>query len=266
MAEETHPLFAGFGNRTGRAIGSHHSARAGTAEWLTPPFVLEALGEFDLDPCAPVDRPWPTAKRHYTIRDNGLILPWGDSRIWLNPPYATQSLMKWLGRMADHNHGTALIFARTETRPFFRFVWERATAVLFIRGRLTFHRPDGSLCTIVDKRTGRIKEANGGAPSVLIAYGQDDAEILAYCSIAGQFVPLRIPRSVLVEAISETWRAALESWFAERDGPIDLADLYRAFADHPKAKANPNYQAKLRQELQRGPFERVGRGKWTRRP
>ncbi|WP_280940170.1 hypothetical protein [Mesorhizobium sp. WSM1293] len=41
-------------------IGSHHSARAGTDVWLTPPAILAALGgaeSFDLDPCAPLDRP-----------------------------------------------------------------------------------------------------------------------------------------------------------------------------------------------------------------
>ncbi|MDG4853840.1 MULTISPECIES: hypothetical protein [unclassified Mesorhizobium] len=42
-------------------IGSHQSAAAGTDVWLTPPALLAALGgaeSFDLDPCAPLDRPW----------------------------------------------------------------------------------------------------------------------------------------------------------------------------------------------------------------
>jgi len=30
---------------------------AGTEVWLTPPYILEALGAFDLDPCASLDRP-----------------------------------------------------------------------------------------------------------------------------------------------------------------------------------------------------------------
>lgn len=29
-------------------------------EWLTPPWLLSRLGSFDLDPCASVNRPWPT--------------------------------------------------------------------------------------------------------------------------------------------------------------------------------------------------------------
>ena len=37
----------------------------GKNEWLTPPELLAKLGQFDLDPCAPVNRPWPTATHHY---------------------------------------------------------------------------------------------------------------------------------------------------------------------------------------------------------
>jgi hypothetical protein len=36
-------------------MGSHHSAAAGTHVWLTPPHVVDALGPFDLDPCASTD-------------------------------------------------------------------------------------------------------------------------------------------------------------------------------------------------------------------
>lgn len=45
------------------AIGSHHSARSQTDEWLTPPEILGELGPFDLDPCAPLTRPWGTAAK-----------------------------------------------------------------------------------------------------------------------------------------------------------------------------------------------------------
>lgn len=55
---------------------SAHQKNGGHDEWLTPPEILRALGEFDLDPCAPVVRPWETAARHYTVADDGLALPW----------------------------------------------------------------------------------------------------------------------------------------------------------------------------------------------
>jgi len=44
---------------------------------------------------------------------------------------------------------------------------------------------------------------------------------------------------------------------------VAVADLYDAFADHPKTKSNPNWQAKLRQTLQRGAGKAIGRDQWV---
>jgi len=41
-------------------------------EWLTPPDLLKKLGEFDLDPCSPINAPFYHAKNNYTIEDNGI--------------------------------------------------------------------------------------------------------------------------------------------------------------------------------------------------
>jgi hypothetical protein len=224
---------------------------------LTPPAVLAALGPFDLDPCSPIVRPWPTAQHHYTVLDNGLIQPWF-GRVWANVPYHRSVIGRWLARMAEHNRGTALIFARTETDAFFRHVWEKASALLSLRGRLDFHTVDGEQAL---RPSGT--PANAGAPSVLCAYGPRDAEVLAFCGLDGQFVPLRFPRSVLVAALDQTWRQAVTDWMRSQRGPIALADIYRAFAAHRKAAGNPNYQAKIRQVLQQGPFRRVARGQWS---
>ena len=57
-------------------LSAHQSAKMKNDEWLTPPEILRALGTFDLDPCAPVVRPWKTAAKHYTAQDDGLTLPW----------------------------------------------------------------------------------------------------------------------------------------------------------------------------------------------
>lgn len=161
--------------RTGRAMGSHHSHRMGTDVWLTPPSILEALGPFDLDPCASLDRPWDTAAKHYTIEDDGLAQQW-EGRVWCNPPYGQQA-WTWLEHLADHGDGMALIFARTETAGFFRTVWDRADALLFLEGRLHFHRPDGTRAP-----------ANAGAPSVLVAYGKNNVADLMTSGIPGAFV------------------------------------------------------------------------------
>lgn len=163
----------------GLAMGGHQSSRMITDTWLTPPYIIEALGPFDLDPCgAPEPRPWPTASRYYTLPVDGLAEPW-EGRVWLNPPYSREAV-KWLRKLADHGRGTALVFARTETSWFVETVWQRASGVLFLHGRLHFHYADGKRAS-----------ANAGAPSCLVAFGTDDADRLAKSNIKGTFVPLK---------------------------------------------------------------------------
>ena len=160
-----------------KGMGSHQSAAMLKDEWLTPPDIIAKLGDFDLDPCAPspTTRPWATAFTHYS--ESGLDRDWF-GRVWCNPPYGRET-GQWLGRLADHGSGTALIFARTETAMFFEQVWDKATALLFIRGRLHFHHVDGTRAS-----------ANAGAPSVLVAYGKTDAGILKRCAIEGKDICL----------------------------------------------------------------------------
>ncbi|EJN11831.1 DNA N-6-adenine-methyltransferase (Dam) [Bradyrhizobium sp. YR681] len=234
-------------------IGGHHSNRPQTVEWLTPPSIIAALGPFDLDPCAPVDQPYPTAARTFTRRENGLLQRW-EGRVRLNPPYTNGEIEKWLGRMGEHGCGSALIFARTETEAFFRHVWERASALLFMRGRINFHLPDG-----------RRADGNAGAPTVLCAYGMHDADVLAACEIDGQFVPLRFPRSVLVAVLADaTWmeivREAVAS--AGADGPVRVADIWDVVRTDPKAAGKEHARAKVRQVLQRGAGMSIGRDQW----
>lgn len=164
-----------MGKKSG--MGSHQSAKMGKDEWLTPPEVIKSLGKFNLDPCSPIVRPWDTAQKHYSIKDSGLMLPW-EGRVWLNPPYGKQTGI-WLNKLAMHGTGTALIFARTDTQMFFSEVWNRATSILFIKGRLFFHHVDGSRAKF-----------DSGAPSVLIAYGQDDSNRLRKSNIKGKFIDL----------------------------------------------------------------------------
>ena len=158
-------------------MGGHHSAKSGKDEWLTPPELLLTLGTFDLDPCASVSRPWPTASRHYTIRDDGLSQPW-EGRVFCNPPYGRQTGV-WLSRCADHGNATALIFARTETSDWQKQVWAKAHSILFLYGRLYFHHADGTRAA-----------ANSGAPSALVAYDNQNTDFLIQSGLAGKLVLL----------------------------------------------------------------------------
>jgi hypothetical protein len=224
-------------------IGGHHSARSRTDTWLTPPELIQALGPFDLDPCAaPLPRPWPTALTHYTwpLQD-GLTLPFF-GRVWMNPPYG-RALGAWLGRLAEHGTGTALVFARTETDAFFRYVWERADAVMFLRGRLSFHYPDGR------------RARNGGAPSLLIAHGPEDVERLLASGLDGAVVPLNRPTMIHLAIAHDPpmplWREIVADAMRDLGGRVSLAALYAALEDHPKARANPHWRAKIRQTAAR---------------
>ena len=145
--------------------------------WLTPKSLVEPLGLFDLDPCGAPG--WELAKTTYLLEngDDGLRDPWF-GRVWCNPPYGREA-EPFLARMLEHNCGTALIFARTETRSFFKYVWGGATAVLFLKGRVQFLNPDGT-----------SSGNSAGAPSVLVAYGKEDARMLWDSKIPGKLINL----------------------------------------------------------------------------
>lgn len=83
--------------------------------------------------------------------------------------------------MAAHNHGIALLHARTEAE-WFLPCWQSARSMLFLADRLYFHYPDG-----------RRAEANSGAPAVLVAFGET--------------AHARLLRSGLKGFIVDRWRA-----------------------------------------------------------
>lgn len=156
--------------------GHQRPVRGATDVWLTPPEIVEAVGPFDLDPCAALDQPWDTAARHYTVVDDGLTQPW-DGFVWCNPPFGPAA-ETWLRRLAEHGNGIGLVPARTETRWFVNEVWAKADAILFLHGRPHFHYPDG-----------RRAKANSGAPIVLAGYGDLAVRRLVNCGLPGSLVP-----------------------------------------------------------------------------
>lgn len=147
-----------------------------TDTWLTPLHIIDALGPFDLDPCVPPNMPWITAERMFTEKDDGLAQPW-EGFVWLNPPYGNAA-GEWLSKMAKHRNGVALVFARTDTKWFQRYVFGSATSVLFLAGRVPFYRMDGSQGT------------NGGAGSVLVAYGLRATIRLSASKLSGKHIKL----------------------------------------------------------------------------
>lgn len=222
-------------------LGSWQRSVGKTQVWLTPPHIVRALGPFDLDPCAaPAPRPWATAAAHIAPPEDGLKMAW-NGRIWLNPPFHRYQVGHWLARLADHGIGTALLFARVDTKAWFRSVWGKAEGALFLRGRLTFHLPSGEL-----------SDWNGGAPPVLVAYGEQDAERLYNSGLDGHFVPITPTAALFVfaRAAEETipaWREVVTAAVKDLGGTATLADLYRHIDGHPKTRSNPHWRDKIRQ-------------------
>ncbi len=165
-------------------MNNFNTVTNGYDEWITPKWITDAIGPFDLDPCSPGDRrPWDTAEYHLDKTQDGLACPWF-GRVWCNPPYGKETF-KWINKLADYGNGIALIFARTETKGFHREIFKRADGIMFFEGRLKF-------CYV----TGEEADTSN-APSCLVAYGENNLNIiktsLVTGKLKGELVILRKP-------------------------------------------------------------------------
>lgn len=129
----------------------HVTNNSGNNEWYTPAPIADAarrvLGAIDLDPasCA-VANDVIKAEKFYTITDDGLTQPWA-GRIWLNPPYASDLVGKFVEKLAAHiaddtvTEAIVLVNNATETA-WFQDLAGYATAVCFPKGRIKYWSPD----------------------------------------------------------------------------------------------------------------------------
>lgn len=228
-----------------------HNNEVGTNEWLTPPDLLAKLGEFDLDPCSPINRPWSTAKHHYTLLDDGLKLDWW-GRVFLNPPFDRYTIEEWMRRMADHNDGIALLFARTDNDAYHNQIFDRADSLLFINKRLHFYNVQGE----------RAK-ANCGAPCVLIGYGEENSDVLAQSGIAGKHLLLN-RLGIVVVGYDRSWRELIHSVLVNVSDPLSVEKIYELvkLVAPSKVSNNPHAREKVRQILQLK-FKRTDRATYT---
>ena len=149
----------------------------GEKTWLTPPHIIRALGEFDLDPCCPPNMPWRTAKRMVCRPEDGLAVDWTGKRVWLNPPYGREAV-PFLRKMAENRTGWGILlyFARTDSSMWHDLIFPHAYGYLFLRGRIKFCRADGT-------------PANTAcAPSALVAYSERDFARLRGAGLQGAFL------------------------------------------------------------------------------
>ena len=149
-------------------------------DWQTPGYIVEALGQFDLDPCASINNPFRLASCGYPV--GGLILPW-HGRVWCNPPYGAAGASRnnvpreWIKRLAQHGNGIALIPPRVGSHWFQDEVLSTCDAVLFLRGRISF----------LDERLLPKEGCGNNADSVLIAWGAFNVAMLRFCGLPGKF-------------------------------------------------------------------------------
>jgi hypothetical protein len=157
------------------SLGSHQKSIGATQSWITPRQIVDCTGPFDLDPCASTPQPWPCARESYTEADDGLSKQW-HGLVYLNPPFHRHQVGEWISRLAQHNHGVALLHMRCECE-WFRPIWQHASAILCLASRIHFYYPDGSRAA-----------ANSGAPPCLIAFGDLAVERLQQSGLEGALV------------------------------------------------------------------------------
>lgn len=142
--------------------------------WLTPKWILQQLGEFDLDPCAAKENiKWTGARFYFSKTSDGLSAEsvWS-GRVFCNPPFSNS--VPWIRRCAQHGFGITLVPSTTESGVWRDCVWPRAKAILLMAGRVRFCNPDGS------QTTGRPLR-----PVALIAWSVFDADLLRNSQLAG---------------------------------------------------------------------------------
>lgn len=147
-------------------------------EWYTPRWVIDELGPFDLDPCAPPAdvRPFEIAPVCYTKDDDGTAQDWHGT-VFMNPPYSREPLRRFCEKMAAHNDGIALLVNRQDNLLWQEVIFPTAASMIFMRHRVKFLQPDG-------------RQSSPFFGSCLVAWGDECDRRLRESKIEGKYVVL----------------------------------------------------------------------------
>jgi hypothetical protein len=232
-------------------MGSHQSAAAVTTTWITPPHIGPALGMFDLDPCEHTKMPWRLARDGFTIHENGLRQPWEGS-VWLNPPYTTHGLGQWMDKMRSHEHGIALLSARTEIDTWHTYIWPFCFTIFWFKGRLWFYDENG-----------QIGRTNAGAPSVLISYDAESADRIADSGLPGRHLPVN-SQPIIIVGISPSWKSVIKIALNRTNRPASVKEVYDLVEQlaPDKCQNNAHWKEKVWQQLQEH-SERISKGLYS---
>lgn len=125
---------------------SAHELSVGTSnEYYTPRHVFEAMGvRFDLDVAAPRTRCPAYDYCDGAFTSQSLSLAWFGF-VWMNPPFGARGEIEpWLAKFMAHGNGVALTPDRTSS-PWWQKHASHADLILFVREKIKFIRPDGSV-------------------------------------------------------------------------------------------------------------------------
>lgn len=139
-------------------------------EWETPQDLFDELNEefnFTLDPCATHEN--HKCKKYYTKEDDGLSKDWSREVVFVNPPYG-RVINKWVEKCyKEYQKGTTIVMlipARTDTSYFHDYIYNKATEIRFLRGRLKF---TNRLLPSWNKK-GDYKLSPAPFPSMIVVY------------------------------------------------------------------------------------------------
>lgn len=111
-------------------------------EWGSPEWLIDmarsVMGDIDLDPASNQrSQGIVKARRHFTIRADGLSRTWG-GRVWLNPPYS--KVMPWAEKLRSSSLVTdavVIVNSGTETA-WYHLLMEHCQAMCLPTKRVAF--------------------------------------------------------------------------------------------------------------------------------
>ena len=131
-------------------------------DWGTPDALYDVLdSEFRFCLDASAQQHNSRCARYISPEEDALSLPVGEwhrrstgmGAVWLNPPYG-RDVARWVDRaIAECEAGATvvlLLFASTDTA-WWRRLWDAASEVRFLTGRLHFSRHDGTMAGAAPK-------------------------------------------------------------------------------------------------------------------
>ena len=119
-----------------------------TNEWYTPKYLFDELNNefnFNLDPCCTKNS--AKCEKYYTKNEDGLSQSWKGHIVFMNPPYGRE-IKEWIKKAHDEffkNNTTVvcLIPARTDTSYWHEYIFNKATDIRFLKGRIKFEDVNG---------------------------------------------------------------------------------------------------------------------------